>query len=72
MIAAMETKLGLDTTTITLEFDPHDAADRAHIVELYRVGHVRQHVATDERVTIEADVPRRIADRFHKESPVVP
>ncbi len=72
VIAAMETKLGLDTTTITLEFDPHDARDRAHIAELYRLGHVRHHLATGDRVTIEADVPRRIADRFHKESPVVP
>ena len=27
----------LDTATITFEFDPHDAADRDHIAELYRV-----------------------------------
>src|SRR3954469_18620986 len=29
VIAAMETRLGLDTATITLEFDPHDPSDRA-------------------------------------------
>ena len=65
VVAAMETRLGLDTATVTFEFDPHDAADRAHIAELYRVGHVRRHVATDDSVTIEADLPRRLADRFH-------
>jgi GTP-binding protein HflX len=68
VIAAMETRLGLDTATITFEFDPHDPADRAHIAELYRLAHVRRHVATDDSVTIEADLPRRLADRFHKEA----
>jgi GTP-binding protein HflX len=68
VIAAMESRLGLDTATITLEFDPEDAADRAHISELYRVAHVRRHVASDDRITIEADLPRRLAARFHKES----
>jgi hypothetical protein len=58
----------MDTATITLAFDPDDAADREHISELYRVGHVRRHVATDGCVTIEADLPRRLADRFHKET----
>src|SRR5215471_18176753 len=67
VIAAMETRLGLDTATVTFEFNPHDAADREQISELYRVGHVRRHVATDDSVTIEADLPRRLADRFHKE-----
>ena len=65
VIAAMETRLGLDTATITFEFDPHDAADRAHIAEIYRVGHVKRHVVTDGSVTIEADLPRRLADRLH-------
>jgi GTPase len=72
VIAAMETRLGLDTATITLDFDPHDASDRALIAELYRVGRVHRHIATDDRVTVEADLPRRLADRFlHKETPVV-
>lgn len=68
VIAAMETRLGLDTATVVFEFDPHDEADRAHIAELYRLGHVRRHVATDDRITIEADLPRRLADRFHREA----
>ena len=71
VIAAMETRLGLDTATITLEFDPHDAADRALLAELYRVARVHQHVATDERIMIEADLPRRLAAKFHKEGAIV-
>jgi len=67
VIAAMETRLGLDTATVTFEFNPHDPADREQISELYRVGRVRRHVATDDSVTIEADLPRRLADRFHRE-----
>ena len=31
---------------------------------LYRVGRVLRHVSTDGRVSIEAEVPRRILDRF--------
>jgi GTP-binding protein HflX len=62
VIAAMETRLGLDTATVTFAFDPQD-----EVAELYRVAHVRRHVATDDSIVIEADLPRRLADRFHKE-----
>jgi GTP-binding protein HflX len=67
VVAAMETRLGLDTTTVTFEFNPHDAVDRRHIAELYRVGRVRRHVATEDSVTIEAVLPRRVAAGFEKE-----
>jgi GTP-binding protein HflX len=67
VVAAIETRLGLDTVQVTFVFDPQNAADRAHVAELYRVGHVRQHVASDGHVTIEADIPRRLLPRFQKE-----
>ena len=67
IVAAMETRLGLDIAHVTLVFDPQDAADREHVAELYRVGHVRRHVASDGHVAIEADVPRRLLPRFQKE-----
>jgi GTPase len=70
VIAAMETRLGLDTATVVFEFNPNDAGDRAQIAELYRVARVKRHVATEDRVTVEADLPRRLADRFHKEAPL--
>ena len=64
-IAAMETKLGLDTATVTFEFDAHDEADRARIADLYRLGRILRHVASDSTITVEAEVPRRLLDRFH-------
>jgi len=59
-------RLALDTATVTFEFNPHDEGDRQQISELYRVGRVRRHVATDDSVTIEADLPRRLAARFRR------
>ena len=68
VVAAMETRLGLDTATVVFEFNLNDAGDREQIAELYRVARVKRHVATEDRVTVEADLPRRLADRFHKET----
>jgi len=67
VVAAMETRLGLDTAHVVFEFDPQNPADRAHVAELYRVGHVRRHVASEKSVTIEAEIPRRLLLRFRKE-----
>jgi len=64
VVAAMETRLGLDTAHVVFEFDPDDAADRAHVAELYRVGHVSRHVVSNGRVTIDAEIPRRLLPRF--------
>jgi len=67
VIAAMETKLALDTATVTFEFDPHDEADRGRISDLYRLGRILRHVASDSTVVVEAEVPRRLLERFHKD-----
>jgi len=67
VVAAMETRLGLDTAHVVFAFDPQDPADRARVAELYRVGHVYRHVASEGSVTIEAEVPRRLLLRFQKE-----
>ena len=71
VIAAMETKLALDTATVTFEFDPHDDGDREKIGDLYRVGRVLRHVASETTVTVEAQIPRRLLARFQRESPLV-
>jgi GTPase len=63
LVAAMEGRLALDTAHVTMEFDTGEA-DRDRIAHLYRVGRVLRHVSTDGRVSIEAEVPRRILDRF--------
>ena len=67
VIAAMETQLKLDTATVTFEFDPQDPFDRERIADLYRFGHVIRHVASDSTITVEAELPRRLLERFQKE-----
>jgi len=68
VIAAMETKLALDTATVTFSFDPHDESDRRRIGDLYRFGRILRHVTSDEAVVVEAELPRRLLDRFHREA----
>ena len=63
LVAAMEGRLALDTTRVTLTFDTGDS-DRERIAQLYRIGRVLRHVSTDGHVSIEAEVPRRVLDRF--------
>jgi GTP-binding protein HflX len=63
VVAAMESRLALDTATVVMEFDAGDA-DRDRIAHLYRIGRILRHVAVDGRVSIEAEVPRRVLDRF--------
>ena len=61
MVAA---RLALDTRRITISFDSDKAFDRQQIARLYRVARVISHVATNGRVVIEADVPRRFIERL--------
>jgi len=61
MIAA---KLALDTRRITIAFDSDKEFDRQQIARLYRVARVVSHVASNGRVVIEADVPRRFIERL--------
>ena len=67
LIAAMEVRLALDTARVTLEFDTMSDADREQIARLYRFGRILRHVSTDSRVSIEAELPRRMLGRFHAE-----
>jgi len=67
VIAAMETRLKLDTATVTFEFDPQNPFDRERIADLYRFGHVTRHIASDSTITVEAELPRRLLERFQKE-----
>jgi GTP-binding protein HflX len=61
LIAVLEGRLALDTAVVRFDFAPDDEEDRRRIAQLYRVGRVRSHVMTDGRISIEAEVPRRIA-----------
>jgi GTP-binding protein HflX len=65
VIAAMESRLALDTTRVTLEFDSANERDRLTIAQIYRLGRIVRHVTSDGHVSIEAELPRRLLDRFH-------
>jgi GTP-binding protein HflX len=57
-------RLALETQRVTLEFADGDENDKLRIARLYRHARVHSHQATDGRVSIEADVPRRLLARL--------
>jgi 50S ribosomal subunit-associated GTPase HflX len=71
LVAALESRLALDTTLVQLEFDGASATDRARIAQLYRVGRILRHVSTNGHVSIEAEVPRRLLPRLQAPSMTV-
>ena len=62
--ARIASALQLDTRRLTLRFDQSLAEDRDAIARLYKVAHVVSHDADGDRVSIEADVPRRLVQRL--------
>jgi GTP-binding protein HflX len=69
LLQMIASKLALDTRRITITFDSGADFDRQQIARLYRVARVISHVATNGRVVIEADVPRRFIERLTTPSP---
>jgi len=63
LIETIASRVALDVRRLTLTFDPSDAGDRERIAQLYRQARVVQHEARDGRVSIVADVPRRLLGR---------
>ena len=64
LVQMVASRVALDTRRITLTFDSSKEFDREQIARLYRVARVVSHVATNGRVVIEADVPRRFIERL--------
>jgi GTP-binding protein HflX len=64
LVQMIASRLALDTRRITISFDSDADFDRQQIARLYRVARVVSHVATNGRVVIEADVPRRFIERL--------
>ena len=64
LVAAMEARLALDTARVTLAFDSTDDASRERVAQLYRLARILRHVTTDGRISIEAELPRRLLPRF--------
>jgi GTP-binding protein HflX len=64
LVEIIASRLEMDAESIHLEFDSTREADRRLISDLYRHARVISHVAVDHRLSIEAEVPRRLVDRF--------
>ena len=64
LVEMIASRVALDTRRITITFNGQNEFDRQQISRLYRVGRVMSHVASNGRVIIEADVPRRYIERL--------
>ena len=64
LLQMLASRLALDTRRITITFDSGTEFDRQQISRLYRIARVLSHVATNGKVVIEADVPRRFIERL--------
>ena len=60
LVETMTSRLALDVRRMTIELDANDPADRERIARIYRHARVLVHEARDGRVSIVADVPRRM------------
>jgi len=64
LVETVASRVALDVRRMTLTFDPDSADDRERISRVYRHAHVLVHETRDGRISIVADVPRRLADRI--------
>jgi len=60
LIDTLTSRLALDVRRLTLSFNAADSGDRDRISRLYRHARVLSHETRDGRVSIVADVPRRV------------
>ena len=64
LLAELAARLSMDAERVRLEFDDSQERDRKLVADLYRHARVVSHVTRADRVSIEADVPRRMLPRF--------
>jgi GTPase len=64
LIETITSRLALDVCRVTLTFDPDSADDRERIARVYRHARVVLHETRDGRISITADVPRRLLSRL--------
>ena len=60
LVETVASRLALDIRRVALTFDPTDPADRERITRVYRHGRVLAHEEREGRLSIVADVPRRL------------
>jgi GTP-binding protein HflX len=61
LLETVASRVALDVRTVTIEFDAGAGDAQERVARLYRHGRVKRHVTLDGKVTIEAEVPRRLA-----------
>jgi GTP-binding protein HflX len=66
LLDTLASRLALDLQRVNLTFSPDDPVDRAAIGRLYRHGRVIAHEVRDGRVSMVADVPRRLIGQLNK------
>jgi GTP-binding protein HflX len=64
LVAAIGEHVSMDAERVRLQFDDSREGDRKLVAELYRHARVVSHVTDDDRISIEADIPRRFLARF--------
>jgi GTP-binding protein HflX len=64
LVETIASRVALDVRRVTLTFDPADDGDRERIARVYRHARVLTHETRDGRVSIVADVPRRLIGRL--------
>jgi 50S ribosomal subunit-associated GTPase HflX len=64
LLQQVAARVALDVRRVTITFDGASEYDREQIARLYRFAHVISHVASNGRIRIEADVPRRYIARL--------
>jgi GTP-binding protein HflX len=64
LLRAMTDHLSMDAERVHLELDGSRERDRRLVAELYRHATVVSHVTDADRMSIDADVPRRLLPRF--------
>jgi GTPase len=60
LVDTIASRLALDVRRVTLSFDPDSPRDRERIARIYRHARVILHETRDGRVSIVADIPRRL------------
>ena len=68
LIDLLASRVAMDTERATFTLDFADDADRQILSELHRHARVASQVTVGSQITVEADVPRRIRDRFVRAS----
>src|ERR687891_236704 len=60
LVETVASRVALDVRRVTLTFDPDNPADRERVARTYRHARVIVHETRDGRISITADVPRRV------------